>query len=95
MSKMIYVKTTEPRAENVVVTKSLMTDHKTFIFTTVIIIAISLLIGVGFVYMGYTSGHYSKAYVLCKDDVLAHERIGAYESVAEIMAALKSCGVIS
>jgi hypothetical protein len=46
--------------------------------------------------MGYESGHYSQAYGLCKDDVLSHARMGAYHSVDETMAALKSCdGVAS
>jgi hypothetical protein len=46
--------------------------------------------------MGYSSGHYSNEYGLCKDDILSHERMGAYQSVDETMAALKSCdGVTS
>jgi hypothetical protein len=51
----------------------------------------SLVIGVGFAYMGYTSGHYSKAYELCKDDILSHARMGTYQSVDESAAALRSC----
>jgi len=64
--------------------------------TIVIVVGLSLLIGVGFGYMGYTSGHFSKAYGLCKDNILSHERIGAYQSVDETTAALRSCdGVTS
>jgi hypothetical protein len=36
------------------------------------------------------------AYKLCEDDILLHERMGAYHSVDETMAAMKSCdGVAS
>jgi hypothetical protein len=46
--------------------------------------------------MGYTSGHFSEAYVLCKNDVLSQVRIGLYQSADEITAALGSCdGVTS
>ena len=34
--------------------------------------------------MGYTSGHFSEAYANCKDNVLLHERMGAYPSVDEV-----------
>ena len=43
------------------------------------------------VYIGYTSGHYSHVYVLCKDDVLWDVRTGVYQSVGEITSALKTC----
>jgi hypothetical protein len=90
MSKMMYVK------EEVVVTKPLTTHHKTLMITILAVVASSLLIGIGFAYIGYDSGHFSKAYGICKDDILSHERMGAYHSVGETMAALKSCdGVTS
>jgi hypothetical protein len=98
MSKMMYVKAPAPKSveEVVVVTKPLTTHHNTLMITIAIIVASSLLIGIGFAYMGYSSGHYSIEYGLCKDNVLSHERIGAYQSVDETMAALKSCdGVTS
>ena len=64
--------------------------------TIAIIVGSSLLIGIGFAYMGYSSGHYSNEYGLCKDDILSQVRMGAYQSVDETMAALKSCdGVAS
>lgn len=59
--------------------------------TIIAIAAISFLIAVGFAYTGYTSGHYSQAYGLCKDNVLADVRTGAYQSVGEITSALKTC----
>ncbi|MFZ0252838.1 MAG: hypothetical protein WAL28_03450 [Nitrososphaeraceae archaeon] len=92
MSKMMYVKAPAPkREEEVVVTKPLTTHHNTLMITIAIIVGSSLLIGIGFAYMGYSSGHYSNEYGLCKDDILSHERMGAYQSVDETMAALKSC----
>jgi hypothetical protein len=64
--------------------------------TIFIIVGSSLLIGIGFAYMGYSSGHYSIEYGLCKDDILSQVRTGMYPSVDETMAALKSCdGVTS
>jgi len=48
--------------------------------TIVIVVGLSLLIGVGFGYMGYTSGHFSKAYGLCKDNILSHETTAALRS---------------
>ena len=97
MSKMMYVKApAAKRDREVVVTKPLTTHHNTLMITIAIIVGSSLLIGIGFAYMGYASGHYSQAYGLCKDDVLSHQRVGAYHSVDETMAALKSCdGVTS
>jgi hypothetical protein len=95
MSKMMYVKAPARKSEEVV-TKPLTTHHNTLMITIAIIVGSSLLIGIGFAYMGYASGHYSNEYGLCKDDVLSHQRIGAYQSVEETMAALKSCdGVTS
>jgi hypothetical protein len=91
MSKIMYVGAPAPKSEDEVVTKPLTTHHNTLMITIVVIVASSLLIGIGFAYMGYSSGHYSTTYVLCKDDVLAHERTGTYSSVDETMAALKSC----
>jgi len=97
MSKMMYVKAPAPkREEEVVVTKPLTTHHNTLMITIAIIVGSSLLIGIGFAYMGYSSGHYSNEYGLCKDDILSQVRTGMYPSVDETMAALKSCdGVTS
>jgi hypothetical protein len=96
MSKMMYVKEPASKSVEMVVTKPLTIHHNTLMITIVVILASSLLIGIGFAFMGYASGHYSQAYGLCKDDVLSHERMGAYHSVDETMAALKSCdGVTS
>ena len=97
MSKVMYVKAPAPKSEEeVVVTKPLTTHHNTLMITIAIIVGSSLLIGIGFAYMGYSSGHYSNEYGFCKDDILSHERMGAYQSVDETMAALKSCdGVTS
>jgi hypothetical protein len=91
MSKIMYIAAPAPKSKEEVITKPLTTHHNTLMITIVAIVASSLLIGIGFAFMGYNSGHYSTAYVLCKDDVLAHERIGTYVSVDETMAALKSC----
>jgi hypothetical protein len=91
MSKMMYVKAPAPKSEEEVVTKPLTTHHNTLMITIAIIVASSLLIGIGFTYIGYNSGHYSNEYGLCRDDVLSHQRMGAYLSVDETMAALKSC----
>jgi hypothetical protein len=91
MSKMMYVKTPEQKKREVPADKPLTTNHRTWMFTIVIIVAFSLLIGIGFAYMGYTSGHYSKAYELCRDDILSHSRMGAYQSVDEFTAALTTC----
>ena len=95
MSKMIYVNALEPKKKEIHTDKPLTTNHGT-LFTIVIVVGISALIGVGFAYMGYTSGHFSEAYVLCKENTLSQVRIGVYQSVDEITAALKSCdGVTS
>ena len=92
----MYVKAPAPKIEEVVVTKPLRTHHNTLMITIAIIVGASLLIGIGFSYMGYSSGHYSNEYGLCKDDILSRERMGAYQSVDETIAALKSCdGVTS
>lgn len=61
------------------------------ILTIVVIVGISSLIGIGFAYMGYTSGHFSDAYVLCKENTLSQVRVGMYQSADEITTALKSC----
>jgi hypothetical protein len=96
MSKMMYIEAPELKKKKVLLAKPSTTGHRTLMFTIVIIIASSLLVAVGFAYMGYSSGHYSQAYSLCKDDILSHERMGAYNSVDKIIAALKSCdGVAS
>jgi hypothetical protein len=90
----MYVKKPEMKKE-IPVDKPLTTNHGTF-FTIIAVVGISLLIGVGFTYMGYTSGDFSEAYKLCKDDILSQVRIGTYQSVDEITAALGSCdGVTS
>ena len=92
----MYIEAPELKKKKVLFAKPSTTGHRTLMFTIVIIIASSLLVAVGFAYMGYSSGHYSQAYSLCKDDILSHERMGAYNSVDKIIAALKSCdGVTS
>jgi hypothetical protein len=91
MSKLMYVKRPETKTKEIPVDKPLKSNHRTLMATIGIVVGISLLIGMGFAYMGYTSGHFSTAYSLCKEDVLSHERIGAYQSVDEITAALGSC----
>jgi hypothetical protein len=85
----MYVKRLETKKKPV--DKPLSSNHRTLMFTIGIVVGMSLLIGVGFAYMGYTSGHFSTAYSLCKEDVLSHGRIGTYQSVDEITAALGSC----
>jgi hypothetical protein len=74
-----------------VVSTPLKHNDRVLALTIITVISISLLIAVSFVYMGYTSGHYSQAYVLCKDDVLEDVRTGVYQSVSEITSALKTC----
>ncbi len=95
MSKMMYVKIPEPKKKEIPASKPFTTNHRTLVFTIVVsVVVLSLLIGAGLAYMGYTSGHYSKAYGLCRDEILSHERMGAYQSVGE--PALRSCdGVTS
>jgi hypothetical protein len=96
MSKMMYVEAPELKRKEVLLAKPSTTGPGTLMFTIVVVIASSLLITVGFAYVGYSSGHYSQAYSLCKDDILSRERMGEYDSVDKIMAALKSCdGVTS
>lgn len=96
MSKLMYVKKLEVKKEQIPTDKHLTTNHRTLMHTIVAVVGLSILIGVGFAYMGYTSGHFSEAYVLCKNDVLSQERIGVYQSANEITAALQSCdGVTS
>jgi hypothetical protein len=88
LSKLIFTEEIKKREE--IVSKSL--EHNRVLAITIItVISISLLIEVSFVYMGYTSGHYSQAYILCKDDVLGDVRTGIYQSVGEITSALKTC----
>jgi hypothetical protein len=96
MSKMICVEAKEPRLDIVIADRPLTANHNTLMITIAVTMTFSLLIGVGFAYIGYTSGHYSIPYADCKGDILAHERMGAYQSVDRIMAALESCeGVTS
>ena len=89
MSKLIYSEGPEQKRE--VQSKSLSTRHSGLLITAVVIVAISLFIAFGFVYLGYSSGNYSTEYQLCKDSILADVRTGTYESVNEIMATLKTC----
>ena len=88
MSQILYVKELEPKKKEVRTDKP---NHRMLILTIVVVVGISSLIGIGFAYMGYTSGHFSEAYVLCKNDLLSQVRIGLYQSVDEITAALGSC----
>ena len=90
MSELIYSKVTEQKKEKVA-SKPMKSGDGGLVLTIVTITTISFLIAVGFAYMGYTSGHYSQAYVLCKDDVLGDVRTGVYQSVGEITSALKTC----
>jgi hypothetical protein len=89
MSKLIYSEGLEQKRE--VRSKPLSTRHNGWLITAVIIVAISLFIAFGFVYLGYSSVDYSTEYQLCKDGILADVRTGTYQSVNEIMAALKAC----
>lgn len=57
---MMYVKDLETKKKEIPAHKSLTTNHGT-LFTIVIVVGLSLLVGVGLAYMGYTSGHFSKA----------------------------------
>jgi hypothetical protein len=95
MSKLMYVRKPEVRKKEIPTDKSITTNHRILVLTIVIIVGLSTLIGVGFAYMGYTSGNYSEAYVLCKNDVLSQARIGVYQSVNEITAALRSCNEVT
>ena len=91
----MYANEPVPKSEEEIVTMSSTTHYNPLMITIVIILASSSLIGIGFAYMGYASGHYSQAYGLCRDDVLSHQRMGAYQSVDETMTALKSCDIIA
>jgi hypothetical protein len=88
MSQILYVKALEPKKKGVSTDRP---NHRMLILTIVVIVGISSLIGIGFAYMGSTSGHFSEAYVLCKENTLSQVRVGAYQSADEITAALKSC----
>jgi hypothetical protein len=90
MSKLIYVKKQEVSQEIPAPTR-LIANHGALMLTVVIIVGLSTLVGIGFAYMGYTSGEFSEAYMLCKSDVLSQVRVGAYQSPKEITAALESC----
>jgi hypothetical protein len=92
MSQILYVKKSEQNKKEVRTDKP---NHKILIFTIVVVVGMSSLIGIGFAYMGYTSGHFSEAYTICKDNVLLHVRMGAYPSVDEITAALRSCNGVT
>jgi hypothetical protein len=89
MSKLIYSEALEQKRK--VQSKPLLTSHSGLMIIAVVIVAISLFIAFGFVYLGYSSGDYSTEYQLCKDGILADVRTGTYQSVNEIMAALKAC----
>ena len=89
MSKLMYVKKLVVKKEEGPTDKPLTTNHRTLMLTIVFVVGLSILIGVG-------SGHYSTAYVLCRNEVLSQVSIGAYRSADEITAALGSCdGVTS
>ena len=90
MSKLVYVKKQEVSQE-IPAAKRLIANHWALMLTVVIIVGLSTLVGIGFAYMGYTSGEFSEAYMLCKNDVLSQVRVGAYQSPNEITAALESC----
>lgn len=94
MSKMIYVNALEPKKKEIHTDKPLTTNHGT-LFIIVIVVGISALIGFGFAYMGYTSGQFSEAYVLCKENILSQVRVGVYQSVDTITAALESCNEVT
>ena len=89
MSKLIYSEVPEEKRE--VQSNLLLTSHSGLMITAVVVVAISLFIAFGFIYLGYSSGDYSTEYQLCKDSILADVRTGTYESVDGIMAALKTC----
>ena len=95
MSKLMYVKKLRAKNEEIPIDKPLTANHRTLMLTIVVVVGSSILIGVGFAYMGYTSGQFSEAYVLCKNDVLSQVRIGVYQSANEITAALRSCNGVT
>lgn len=88
MSQILYVNALESKKKEV---RTDRPNHRMLMLTIVVIVGISSLIGIGFAYMGYTSGHFSEPYVLCKENTLSQERIGVYQSADEITAALRSC----
>ena len=91
----MYVKKLEIKKEEIPTDKPLTTNHRTLMHMILTVVGLSILIGVGFAYTGYTSGHFSEAYVLCKNDVLSQVRMGEYQSANEITAALSSCNGIT
>ena len=95
MIKLMYVKKLEIKKEEILTDKPLKTNHRTLMLTSVVVVGLSILIGVGFAYMGYTSGLFSEAYVLCKNDVISQVKMGEYQSANEITAALRSCSGIT
>lgn len=95
MSKLMYVKKLEVRKKQVPLDKLITTNHSTLMLTIVIVVGLSTLIGIGFAYLGYTSGTFSEAYVSCKNDVLSQAQIGVYQSAEEITAAIKSCNGVT
>ena len=76
----MYVKKPEVKKE-IPTDKPLTTNHRTLMHMILTVVGLSILIGVGFAYTGYTSGHFSEAYVLCKENTLSQVRVGAYQSV--------------
>jgi len=92
MSQILYVNTLEPKKKEV---RTDRPNHRFLILTIVVVVGISSFIGIGFAYLGYTSGHFSEAYVLCKENTLSQVRIGAYQSADEITAALRSCNGVT
>ena len=89
MSKLIYSEVPEEKRE--VQSNLLLTSHSGLMNTAVVVVAISLFVTFGFIYLGYNLGDYSTEYQLCKDSILVDVRTGTYESVDGIMAALKTC----
>jgi hypothetical protein len=89
MSEMMYVKELETKKKEIPAHKPLTTNHGT-LFTIFIVVGIAALIGVGFAYAGYSSGHFSEAYVLCKENILSQVSVGL-QSADTITAALESC----
>jgi hypothetical protein len=87
----MYVKKQDAKHQEIPAAKRLIANHGALMLTVVIIVGLSTLVGIGFAYMGYTSGEFSEGYMLCKNDVLSQVRIGAYQSPNEITAALESC----
>ena len=94
MSELMYVKKPEVKKKEIPL-DTITTTHSTLMLTIVIIVGLSTLIGIGFAYLGYTSGTFSEAYVSCKKDVLSQAQIGIYQSADEITAVLKSCNGVT